>query len=190
MKKISKLPIILIFTSFFSFAGEWDEFSPNIDEEVKEVFAGKRLSQSEREEWKDNVMKHTLEVGKKYDLSEMPEVTEFNDEMVVDHYIFSLKMAVINPNYFGGWPFGHADTARVYGILKGKVSEDSNPAEVAAAILTSIRSNDIRFARSLYRKLIDKDKDWATYVTYYVFATLGASFAQGEGPEYSQEIKE
>ena len=182
--------VVFIFSFQLSFAGDWDELSPEIDTEIETIFAGNTLSEKKKDYWLEEVEKYHARFVKKYNIEETNTMTHIkDDDVVMDHYIFNIKMSVIHPKVFGGWPFAHEQVNRVYAISRERVTEESSSVELVAATLSAIRANDIDFARSSYRKLLDKDKNWANYVSHYVFATLGSMLA-GSEIEYTQEIKE
>ena len=191
LTKLINFLAISLFSIHLTFAGDWDELTPEVDAEIETIFSGNTLSENRKDYWLDKVEKYHAKFVKKYNIEETKTMSHIaDDDVVLDHYIFNIKMSVIHPELLGGWPFGHEQVNRVNRILRERISEESSPVELSAAVLSAIRSNDIDFARSTYRKLLNKDKEWANYVSYYAFSTLGSMYSDGAEIKYTQEIRE
>jgi hypothetical protein len=130
---------------------------------LKKLTAGQSLSQKERDDCHAAYQEYYLALVKRVrNADNLLNVALVGDS--AEHYVQALKMAVIDPERHGGWPYRHAAIKRIYPVLQKQAMADTDPVRLAAVIIPAIVNGRTDEAVQTYQWLVARDRFWSGYI--------------------------
>ena len=124
------------------------------DRALQRIRIENKISKEEKKQCMDTFKKYYESLTKKYGTRNN---TKFAEPDRTEFYINAVKMAFVNPQYHGGWPFHSSLRHRVLGNLKKRIEEEEDPFIMFCALFPVIDYEDRKYALDLYRKMAKKD---------------------------------
>ena len=132
------------------------EIEKELDAVAEKVLSGQGLTQKERDNAHRRFMDLSAELDKRAELDRLGRTAA--------HYVNALKIAVIDPERHGGWPFKHADRRESFSAIKKRLETEDGAALTAAAIIPAIDNGQVDYAVRTYQKLTKRHEQWAKYI--------------------------
>jgi len=151
------LAVLFCLVSRWATPGETEEeIEKELDAVAEKVFSGQGLTQKERDHAHSRFQTFAAELSRNSELD--------GPGRSAAHYVNAMKMAVIDPERHGGWPYRHASRREAFSAIRKRMESEDDAALTAAAIIPAIDNGQVDYAVQTYQKLTKRHEKWAQYV--------------------------
>jgi hypothetical protein len=137
-----------------------------LDRQIARLKKGKTVSLADQERCQTIFMKYYEHWKAKY--GTIPSSVGH-----AEYYLIACKMAVINPERHGGWPYRYSNTSEAYAGLMEFLKAKEDAFVLSCAIIAAVRVGDDEFAHYALRRLEVVDPLWSNY-TYNILDRAGS----------------
>ena len=92
----------------------------------------------------------------------------FSAEDTAAHYLNAWRMAVIDPQRHGGWPYQHGGLVQSLDPIRQRPRARDDPFLMAAVIIPAYESGETEYAVWMYRRLARSDAFWTRQLDAFI----------------------